>query len=189
MIKNTDLKDSYYREYKPNDPLTNVDRLRYMRIISGFIRFIIKKMFEGYDVRLAGGRSLGTLCIRGRKLDPIILEDGTIRGLPTNWPETWKLWNTDSTAKAEDRRIYHLNEHSNGIKYKICWYCTGMAIANKHLYMLKITTSNNTKKEGVWIGIGRQLTRAIIDDNREYIVNVKREPYVKSTQESSQAVK
>lgn len=178
MIKDTNLRDSYYRQYKVDNPITDVDINKYMRIVSGFVKFILKKLFEGFEVRLAGGRSLGTLTVRGKKLTPIIQEDGSIRGLPTNWPETWKLWNKDPEAKAKDHRIYHLNEHTNGVKYKICWYTPGMRIANKHLYMLLITKGPR--------GIGRKLARALLDDNREYLVNVKREPYVRKPEESSE---
>lgn len=164
MIRTTNIRDSYYKQYVKTESVP-VSRIIYTKIVIGFISFVMRKVFEGFDVRLAGGKSLGTIGIRGRRLNPKIDEDGNITGLSTDWKLTYELWNSDPEAKANNNRIYYMNEHSSSIRYKISWWSEGMVIANKYLYSLVFTYGPK--------GNRRKLAKKIKEEDKEYLVLVK----------------
>lgn len=135
-------------------------------------------MFEGFDVRLGAARTLGTIGIRGKFVEPrviIITDESTgeekeeIRGVSIDWKNTRELWKSDPEAGIRGDKIYHLNEHSNGIRYRICWWTTGMNIANKKLYTLNFTLGPKGNK--------RRLARLVKDENKEYLVLSKHNQY------------
>lgn len=149
MIEKVNLRDSY--KYYKNTTSTPIDVKVYLYIVAGFIKFLVKKVFEGYDVQLSGGRSLGTIAIRGKRTNIRVDEiTGEIIGAATDWKATNKLWATDSIAKEQDKRIYHLNEHTNGIRYSFKWFMQGMNVANKNLYFLRFCKPNKRKGAAIF---------------------------------------
>ncbi len=164
MIKTTNLKDSYtfYRNhYKTGIP--NCDYRTglpiYMLIVGGLMKFMFKKVFAGFDIRLGAG--LGVLGIRGKKIEIFIDKDGNVKGVAPNWGETKKLQARDPIAKENRTIVYCTNEHSNGIRYSFFWSKEGVIIENKSLYHMSISKGNRT-----------ELTRLIFEEQREYIVNI-----------------
>lgn len=155
MIRETNIRDSY--KYYRRNVECPLDIKTYMHIATGFIAFKIRKMFEGFDVQLSGGRSLGTVGIRGRRMK--FDENGSVVGLAPDWKNTIELWNRNPEAKANKEFIYHLNEHTNGIKYNLVWWKAGMLIADKLLYSLTFCKPNR-----------RKLTR-LLKEGKEYITD------------------
>ena len=155
MIRVTNLRDSHkYYKRKSENP---VDVKTYLHIVTGFIAFKMRKMFEGYDIELSGGKSLGTVGIRGRRFKRN--SEGKLRGLSINWKETNILWAAKPEAKVNREFIYYLNEHSNGVRYNLVWWKAGMKIGNKLLYSLTFSKMNK-----------RKLTK-LIREGKEYITD------------------
>ena len=73
MIRTTNLRDSY--KYYARNVESPIDIRRYLYIATGFIAFKIKKMFEGYDVQLSGGKSLGTIGVGGDNQNLMMMEN------------------------------------------------------------------------------------------------------------------
>lgn len=135
------LRESY-KYYKENAP-EPVDIKTYLKIASQFITFLMGKVFEGSEVKLPA--RLGSFKIVGTKVKPRIGEDGEIKGLAPNWPETKKLWEKDPEAKARKQLVYCFNEHTNGIKYKLAWAKKNVNIKNKTVYSFKLSRANKRK--------------------------------------------
>lgn len=162
MIPVVNIRDSYkYYVKNYNNPYKK--RYTYFKIVSGFLAFMIRKMFEGYEVQLSAGKSFGSICITGKKLEPSIDENGNIRGLPVDKVATYKLWNSDPQKKTDKVFVYHFNEHSGGIKYNLRWWSNGMYVANKILYSLVFCKPAR-----------RMLTRMIVTEKKEYYVKPKK---------------
>lgn len=157
MIEKVNLRDSY--KYYKNTTSTPVDVRIYLYIVAGFIKFLVKKVFEGYDVQLSGGRSLGTIAIRGKRTNVRVDEiTGEILGAAVNWKDTKKLWEANPIAKEQGDKIFYLNEHTNGVRYSFKWFMQGMNVANKNLYFLKLCKPNKRKLV------------ALLNDGKEYLV-------------------
>jgi len=136
MIPQENIRSSY-RYYKLHYEKP-IHRDIYIKIVVGFMAFIVKKVAEGFFVRLSGGDSLGTIGVRGKKARAWIdKETDEVKGAKVNWYLTTKLWKENPEAKAEGRKIYYLNEHTNGIRYKLVWLKEDMKLANKNLYTFR----------------------------------------------------
>lgn len=156
------VKDSYtYYRKSSGEGIPDCDYRNgipvYLEIISGLMKFIMHKVFSGFDVRL--GAKLGTLYVRGSKTVPFIDEEGNIKGVAPNWGETKKLQARDPIAKENRTIVYCFNEHSNGIGYRLHWNKEGVIIKNKSLYGFSFSRWNR-----------RELNRLIVEENREYLV-------------------
>lgn len=148
----------YKKKYKENIGADYKEGLPiYIDIVNGLMKFIMKKVFDGYDVRL--GAKLGVIGIRGRKVIPTIDENGDIKGIAPNWGETKKLHAKDPEAKAKGIKVYCFNEHTNGIRYKFFWAKRGVIIVNKTYYGLTFSRWNR-----------RELNRLVTEENKEYLV-------------------
>src|SRR5688572_11176011 len=90
-IKIKNLKDCYrYYKQKTEDNILISD---YIKIILGFVKFLVQKMFDGYDVKLGPGDSLGFISVIGKKKTPYIdKETGEIKNLAPSWSKTKELW-------------------------------------------------------------------------------------------------
>ena len=60
-------------------------------------------------------------------------------------------------SKKLDKRIYHLNEHSNGYKYRLYWFKQPFSFTNRYKYQLCFTRANK-----------RQLAQLIFN-NKDYL--------------------
>lgn len=147
------LRDSYklYKETSENP----IDIKIYLYIVNGFMKFLMKELFEYGEIKLP--ERLGHISIIARKVKPKI-EDGFIRGLAPDWASTKKLWETDTTAKAMKKLVFFFNESTNGLRYKFFWSKNRVLVPNKTLYVFQATRGNK-----------RQLS-ALIKEGKEYLI-------------------
>lgn len=156
----------FYRFYRDNYPkAVKLEHeyktiAMYRAIINGFIKFIVKKVFEGFEVQLSDGTSLGSLHITGRKRKVTIDEvTGEIKGLRVDYGATNKLWAERPDLKEKKYRVYHTNEHSGGITYRITWSKERMLMPNKYYFCLIPCRQNK-----------RDIAKKILIENKEYLV-------------------
>jgi len=144
------LRDSY--KYYRKEAEIPMSFKSYLSMTQDFIKFVIDKVLDGEKVKLPEG--MGTLYVKGKKIkmriDP---ETGGIMGAAPDWVGTKKLWEVCEECKLKKQLVYHLNEHTNGIRYKIFWSRKNNPIKNKSLYSLIFTRTNkralhNLIKEG-----------------------------------------
>lgn len=174
MIEVVSLVQSYkfYKQEIDPEGIPGLDYKQgmkpYRHITSGLMKFILQKIFEGYDVKLGG--KLGIIGVRGRKIEPIIVTkpDGTteIRGIAPDWGATKKLQARDAIAKEKKTKIYCFNEHSNGIKYKLFWNKFDSYITNKVYYSL--TFSRDTRREIPKL-VSQGVEWLIVDKKEEHV--------------------
>lgn len=157
MIEVRNIRSSY--KYYKSAVEQPVDIKLYIQIVLGFISYMVRKVFEGNDVKLSTGDSLGTIAIRGDKVKPKIDENGNVKGVAISWGRTNKLWSENPEAKAKKQLVYCLNEHSNGIKYKFVWIKQDMRLHNKTYYSLSLSRKN------------RRTLSKLINEGKEYLVN------------------
>jgi hypothetical protein len=115
---------------KPKDSKT------YIAIANGYMQFIMDQVTEGHEVVLPA--KMGSLEIVGRRGTIKINPETGLRSLPPNWPATKALWAINSQAKVERKIVYHLNEESSGLIYKVHWSKRNILVENKRLYSLRI---------------------------------------------------
>jgi hypothetical protein len=134
------LRGSYqfYRETTAQP----VDIKTYLKIVHGFILFIMQKVWDGWDVQLSGGNSLGSIGMRGKRIQPKVNDAGQIVGLAPDWVKTKKYWAENPEARERKQLIFHFNEHSGGIRYRIVWYKNRMILPNKSCYVLQFSRHN-----------------------------------------------
>lgn len=143
-----------YKTYKAKEE-NPVDIKTYLSITKGYMKFLIRKLFNVGEIRIP--ERLGTLTITGRKVK-VQYKDGKIKGLAPDWASTKKLWAENPEAKANKQLLYHFNEESNGIRYKFTWGKSRVLVSNKTLYGLRMTRTNK-----------RHLSN-LIKQNKEYII-------------------
>lgn len=165
MIEVKNLRQSYkfYKELSYTGETTKLELNVYLEIIYGFIKFIMRKVFEGHDVKLGPGDSLGAIGLRGKRQKFYIdKETGHVRGLAVDWKKTKDLWAESPEAKADKTLIYCTNEHTGGLRYSIVWWTKEMRLHNKIFYYLKFSRNN------------RRRAASHIKEGAEYPVNVER---------------
>lgn len=128
----------------------------FFTVIQLFFVFLLNKVFDGYEVTLPC--RMGTLYIRGVKQKIKIDENGKVKGLSINWPQTKKLWESNAQAREEKKVVYNTNEHSSGIRYKFVWGKNRVLTSFKTLYSLRMCRANK-----------REFSRLVKQENREYL--------------------
>lgn len=136
-MKSYNVRDSYklYKAERENP----VDIKVYVSIISGFVKFLTRKLFQRGEITLP--ERMGTINIVGKK-SRITIEEGQIKGLAPDWKSTNELWERDEEAKARKQLVFHFNEETNGIRYRFFWSKNRMMVSNKTLYRLVMTRTN-----------------------------------------------
>lgn len=154
MIKtDKNIRDSYkiYKK-KSESPIEIKD---YIDLCNEYNKYIMERVFEGYSVMLPG--KLGSFSIVGKQVKISYGEDGT-PNLAPNWNKTKKLWARCPECKERRKLVYHTNEHSDGIRYKLIWSKKRVLIKHKTLYSLRLTRANK-----------RRIYKEILN-NKEYYV-------------------
>jgi hypothetical protein len=129
----------------------------YVTIVNEFFKFLIKQVIEGTHIKLPA--RLGSILVRGTKIKPRI-ENGQIKGASPDWAKTKELWDSNPEAKAQKKTIYCLNEHTNGVRYRIAWSKLEAVMENKSLYSLVFSRLNK-----------RTVYRNIIAGKEYYVQN------------------
>lgn len=153
-------KDKYgirdaYKDYKTiSDEPVSVEL--YVQITSEFFKFLMNKMLSGLTVKLPS--KLGEILIMGNKTKMRLDESGEIKGFPPDWKETKKLWERCPECKEKKQLVYHLNEATAGVRYKMYWAKKSATVENKSLYSLQFTRENT------------RTTSNLIKNGKEYFV-------------------
>lgn len=128
------MRDSYefYKEVEESP----VEKGEYFKIIDGYLKMVMDKVFEGYMVKLGVNDSLGQIGIQGSKMNIRVDEDGNVLGAGIDYKRTNELWRSDPEAKRQKIRIYHFNEHSDGYRYSLIWHKAGVRVRTAPLYRL-----------------------------------------------------
>lgn len=153
MIPRKNMLD-FFNDYREDNPKA-VDIATFRAIFNGFVKFIVQKVFDGYDVQLSTNHSLGSLAIHGRRVEPRLDNNGEIRGAAPNWHESKKIWRRlaeeqgltyeeycDSVPLENRPKIFFLNSHSNYTRYSFKWRRTKMNMMNKLYYSLVMCRTN-----------------------------------------------
>ena len=157
MIEKKGMPD-FYVFYKQRSE-TPVAQSLYREIVGGYFKFLMTKVFDGFDIELSAGNTLGLLCIRGKKVSLKEDEDGNLVGLAVNWKATNELWARRPDLKLIKQLVYHLNEHSDGIRYSFKWQRNGVKLLNKVFYTFKASRKN------------KRTVPKMIRAGKEYMVN------------------
>lgn len=138
-MKNT--RDSYkwYRKKSP-DPKQAVPVKIYCKIANDFNKFIMANVLIGKEVRLPA--KMGTIGIKGKKQNYHTLQGEKVYGLLVDWKTTNDLWLKCAVCKEKKQLVYHLNEHTDGVRYKYFWSFSRVMLTNKTFYQLKFTRTN-----------------------------------------------
>lgn len=131
------LRKSYKKYLQTTD--NPIDIKTYIEITSLYNKFLTRKCLEGHEVTLPA--RMGTLTITGKK-PTIKVEDGKIKGLAPDWVKTKKLWDENPEAKKQKKLLYHVNNHTDGVRYKWTWSKSNVLVENKILYSLRMTREN-----------------------------------------------
>lgn len=130
-----------YKNYRAAGGGLEVSRKDYCKIVNEFNKHIMDLVFEGDTVKLP--EKMGTLSIKGRKIEPEVdQETGEIINQAVDYGETKKLWARCPECKERKQVVYHLNEHSDNIRYKFFWSKERMIVENKLFYSMIFTRTN-----------------------------------------------
>lgn len=152
VIKRIEARHNIVPEY------TDPGQTTYLAIVLGYMKFLMRKVLEGYWVRL--GAKLGIIYIIGSKVTPRINKDGKIIGLIPSWSKTKIKWTEEATKlgltfkeyieqvpREKRELVYCFNEHSEYVRYSMVWIKKNVIVTNKTFYRL---TFNRANKRAVW---------------------------------------
>lgn len=129
IIKNPRTFRHMYKEYISNVPKDSpyyINYATYVKICSAYYKDVSKRILDGDEVKLPF--RLGAL--RVIKKAAIIKKDYT--NLTIDWKATVDY----------GKKIYNLNEHSKGYKYKFYWYKRDSIVKNMMYYNLIMCREN-----------------------------------------------
>jgi hypothetical protein len=157
-MKNKSIRDTYKIYKKEIKNPTDLDT--YVKLTAAYNEFMIEKVLEGHEIGLP--ERVGTLCIQGKKIKPLLDEKGTPTNVPVNWKATYDLWKRNPKAEEQNKVIRYLNEETDGIRYKYFWSKKNVWLENKYLYSLKVVRRH---KRGVADLVRKGKEFAIIENN------------------------
>lgn len=146
------ISKSYDTYLKNSD--NPVEKKLYNIIAQRYMKFLLDKVLEGVEVTLPA--KMGTLSVIGRKQILKLDEKGEVKGLAPDWVGTKKLWEENEEARKNKKILYHLNNRTNGYRYRFFWGKSKILVENKNFYSLRLTRENK-----------RRLSRNILN-NVEY---------------------
>lgn len=124
-------KDFYnsYIEYVKDNPLYQIDYTTFRAIIDDYFRYLRDEIIEnGKEVKLPC--RLGTVRI--------------VKHKPKQYNN--KSLRVDYKASRDHGKLlFHLNEHTDGFKYRYYWNKQNMIITNKTKYQLTMTRANKRR--------------------------------------------
>lgn len=149
-----------YKTYKANTD-NPVDIKEFVSIANSFCKFLAQKILAGEGIKLPA--RTGTIIVKGKKPNIKIEDDGSIRGLSIDFKATRELKERLRLEgkPTEGKRVYHLNEHTNRIRYKFFWSKERMLVENKSFYSMIFTRTNKRK------------LASLIKSGKEYFVEQK----------------
>lgn len=135
---------SSYKQYREAGGTTQVRRVEFCRVASAFNMHMRDLILEGHEVKIP--ERLGTITVRGRKIETEFDEElGRISNQCIDFGETNKMWAKYPELKQKKQMVYHLNEHTNGVRYRYFWSRDRVLVENKLFYTMVLTRANKRK--------------------------------------------
>jgi len=130
-------RDSYklYKKESSNPQ----DVKTYLSVGEAYREFLLSKVLEGEEVVLPA--RLGTLKVVGSKRKLSFTKEGVPKLAP-DWVKTKALWERNPEAKLTKKRIFHTNEETSGVIYRLQWSTNRYAIENKTVYSFRLTRTH-----------------------------------------------
>lgn len=130
-----------YKNYRKAGGSSTVTRLEYCKVVNDFNKHIIDLIFDNNEVKLP--EKMGTISVKGKKIITEFDEElGRISNQAPDYGETKKLWARCPECKERKQMVYHLNEHTNGVRYRFFWSRERMIVENKLFYTMVFTRTN-----------------------------------------------
>jgi hypothetical protein len=130
-----------YKNYRKSGGTTDIDRLEFCKVTNDFNKHLMSLVMGGDEVKLP--ERMGSIKIVGKKIETEFDEElGRITNQQIDFGESNKLWARCPECKENKQMVYHLNEHTNGVRYKIFWSRDRMMVENKTFYTMIFTRSN-----------------------------------------------
>lgn len=124
--KSYTIRDIYTQYHKTHE---NAVYLRFKRILDEVNKVIIDSILDRSEAfKMPSG--LGLICIV--KYKPKTYTD---KSLSVDY----------KSSKEEGKRIYHLNEHSDGCKFRLYWSKQPYTFADRYKYQLTLTRANKRR--------------------------------------------
>lgn len=130
-----ELYKAYIKGLADKESKYNVKRGQYGDVLRDLNEAVAKLIVEdNFELRIPS--RLGTKRVKKTKQVLKTDEEGNLitRGLAVDFKATLEMWAEDPEAKAEKRKIYHLNEHTGGYKHKWFWSKKICNAPNKKVY-------------------------------------------------------
>lgn len=156
QMNNVRYSYKYYKESSENP----IPLKQYAKVINDFTKFTMACIFEGREIKLPA--RMGTVSIKGRKVEPKLDENGNIMNQAPDYKATNKLWKECPECKENKQLVFHLNEHTEGIRYKFFWSKARMLVENKMFYTMIFTRTNK-----------RFLSKLIAEGKEYYVEPIK----------------
>lgn len=156
----------FSKRYTGYNWLTQKDKLL---LVTAYIKFLHQKLLDGYKIELPC--FLGYMQIIGRKQDYSDNNKNSrnrYRALNIDWHKTFDLWGINEEARRNRQFVYHLNEHSNGLKFKFRYtkqYCN---FPNKSYYYMKIVRQLKLKLADIIFNQDYSRYEVLMDNIDEY---------------------
>lgn len=128
-----------------------VDRPTFVRVVKDFNKEVARMIIEdAIEFRMPS--NLGK--VRMIKYKDIIRlnEDGSLnlKKKPIDWKASYKLWEREYPGLSRKELyaikkkplVYHLNDHTNGYRFRLQWVKHGSAIINRGVYRIFFTKAN-----------------------------------------------
>jgi hypothetical protein len=132
---------SSYKQYREAGGTTEVKRVEFCRVANDFNKHMIGLVFEGNEVKVP--ERLGTIIVKGKKVETEFDEElGRISNQSIDFGETNKLWAKCPDCEERKQMVYHLNEHTNGVRYRYFWSRDRVLVENKMFYTMRFTRAN-----------------------------------------------
>ena len=132
---------SAYKTFREHGGSATVSRKDFCRVSNDFNKHLIGLVFEGHEVKLP--ERLGVISVKGKKIKTKFDEElGRISNQAIDYGETNKLWAKCPECKERKQMVYHLNEHTNGVRYKFFWSRDRVLVENKLFYTMVFTRNN-----------------------------------------------
>ena len=138
-----DMYKHYNKSIEGKHDMYHVPYSDFSKVLNKFNKAMSKLILEeAYEYILP--KRLGILRIKKFKPKLKLDEDGKLKTkfLPVDWKATNELWAINEQAKEDKKRVYYLNNHSDGYRY--LWYYSTYrsALPNKSLYRFIPTRTN-----------------------------------------------
>jgi len=132
---------SSYKTFREHGGSATTTRKDFCKVANEFNKHIMEFVFDGHEVKLP--ERLGVISVKGKKIKTEFDKElGRISNQAIDFGETNKMWATCPECKERKQMVYHLNEHSDGVRYRYFWSRDRVLVENKLFYTMVFTRTN-----------------------------------------------